>query len=79
MKLKSVKSDYQKCQFEQYTRIGPPVQTRADFESTNPDPIQNNHTNNHKIKINTKLNQINMIEKSEYVSKYVFQERGVTT
>ena len=46
-------------------------------ESTIPDPIQNNHTNNHKKnKYKNKLK--NMIERSEYVSKYVFQERGVT-
>ena len=44
----------------------------------NPDPIQNNNTNNLKIKTNTKLNQRYMIEKSEYISKYVFREQGVT-
>jgi len=38
----------------------------------NPNPIPNNNTNNHKTKTNIKLNQRNMIEKSEYVSKYVF-------
>ena len=61
LKLKSVKSDYQKGKIEQCTRIEPPVQTKADSESTNPDPIQNNHTNNYKIKTNIKLNQRNMI------------------
>ena len=50
----------------------------AEFESTNLEPIQNNCTNNHKTKTNTKTKSKNMIEKSEYVSKYVFQERGVT-
>ena len=33
LKLKLVKSDYQKCQFEQCTRFGSPVQTRADSDS----------------------------------------------
>ena len=31
---------------EQFTRIGFPVQTRADPEFTNPDPRQNDHINN---------------------------------
>ena len=37
-----------------YTMIGSQVQTRVDSEPTNPDPIQSNRTNNHKIKTNTK-------------------------
>ena len=51
-----VKSDNREDQIEQYTRIGFSVQTRADFESTNPNPIQNDHINNHKIKTNMEIN-----------------------
>ena len=72
MKLKSAKSEYRKDQIKQYTRIGTPVQPRADSESTNLDSIQNNRTNNHKTKINIKTKLKNTIKKSEYVSKYVF-------
>ena len=77
MKLNSVKFEYQKDQIEKYIRIRFPVQTRADSESMNQDPKQNNHINNHK-KINTGSISKNMIEKFEYVSKYEFRERGVT-
>ena len=35
-----------KYPIEQYSRIELPVHTRADFESTNPDPPQNDHINN---------------------------------
>ena len=73
-----IKSDYRKNQIEQYIRIGSPVQTEADSESTNQDPKQNNNIDNHKIKTNTESKSKNTIEKSEYVSKYVFWERGVT-
>jgi len=58
--------------------IGSPVQIRIDSESTNPDSMQNNRTNKHKAKINTKSKLKNTIKKSEHVSKYVFRERGVT-
>ena len=40
--------------------------------------MQNSHINNYKIKINMGSKLKNMIEKSECVSKYIFQERGVT-
>ena len=40
----TVKSDCRKDQIEQYTKIGSPVQIRADSESMNSDPIQNNRT-----------------------------------
>ena len=78
MKLKSVKSDYQKDQIEQYPRIGSPIQTRADSEFTNPDPKQNIHINNSYYKTNTGSESKNTIEKSEYVTKYVFRDWGVT-
>ena len=71
--LKPVKSDYRKDQIKQCTRIVSPVQIRADTESMNPDPMQNNRIINHKIKTNTKSKSKNMIKKSEYVSKYVFR------
>ena len=52
--------------------------TRADSESTNPDPMQNDRINIHKTKTITGSKLRNTIEKSEYATKYVFQERGVT-
>ena len=61
-----------KAQIEKYIRNRSPIQTRTDSESKNLDPIQNNHTNNHKTKINIQLNQRIMIEESEYVYKYIF-------
>ena len=67
-----------KDQIEQYPWIGSPVQTRADSESTNPDPMQNNHINNHKTKIITESKSKNTIKKSKYVSKYVFRGWGIT-
>ena len=78
MKLKLVKFDYRKDQIEKYTKIGFPVHTRADSKSTNSDPMQNDSINIHKTKINMESKSKNMIKKSEHVSKYVFQERGVT-
>jgi len=78
LKLKPVKKfDYWKEQIEQYIRIGSPIQTK--LESTNPDPMKNNHINNHKIKTNTKSKSKNTIKKLEYVSKYVFRECDVTS
>ena len=65
-------------QIEQYIRIKSLVQTRVDSEFTNPDPIQNNCTNNHKTKINIKTKSKNTIKKSKYVAKCVFWEQGVT-
>ena len=62
MKLKSVKSDYRKDQFEKYIRIRSLVQTRADSESTNSDPMQNDRRNTHKIKTNTESKLKNMID-----------------
>ena len=53
LKIKSVKSDYRLEQIEQYTRIRSLIQTRADSESMNPDPMKNNSINNHKIKTNS--------------------------
>ena len=78
MKIKLIKSDYRKDLIDQYTRIGSPVQTRVDSEFTNPDPRQKDQINNHKTEINTGSKSKNTIKKSEYVSKYVFWERGVT-
>ena len=69
MKLKSVKSDYQKNQIEQYTKIGSPVQTRADSEPMNPDPMQNDRINIHKTKINTGSNSKKNDRESEYIIK----------
>ena len=40
--------------------------------------MQNDRINIHKIKINVESNLKNMTEKSKYVTKYVFRERGVT-
>ena len=76
--MKSIKSNYRKDQIESYTRIGSPVQTKADSKFTNPNPVQNNHINNRKTKINTGSKLKNMIKKYEYATKYVFRERGVT-
>ena len=73
MKLKSIKSDHRKDQIEQYTMIGSSVQTRADFKSTNPDPIQNNRINNHETKTIIESKLKNMTKKSKYVTKYVFR------
>ena len=50
----------------------------ADSEFKNPDPMQNDHINNHKTKTNTESKSKNMIEKSEYATKYVFRKRSVT-
>jgi len=78
LKLKLVKSGYQKYQIDQYTGIGSPIQTRADSESRNLDPNTKRWYNNHKIKLNMRENQKNMFKKSEYISKYAFQKQGVT-
>ena len=44
----------------------------------NPNPMQNNRRNNHKIKRYTGSKSKNTIKKSEYVTKYIFPEQGVT-
>ena len=54
LKLKLIKFIYLKDQIEQYTRMGSPVQTWANSESTNSDPMQNNHINNHRTRKNIK-------------------------
>ena len=51
MKLKLVKSDYQKGQIGRYNDIGFPVQVRADSRSENPDLIPNN-IGNHNLNTN---------------------------
>ena len=55
-----------------------PSSDRADSEFTNPDPMQNDHINNHKIKTNTRSKSKNTIGKFEYATKYVFRVWGVT-
>ena len=40
--------------------------------------MPNDHITIHKIKINTESKSKNMIKKSEYATKYVFREQGVT-
>ena len=55
MKLKSIKSDYQKGQIMQYAGIGLPVGVRADSKIENPDLIPNN-ISNHNSKTNIEEN-----------------------
>jgi len=57
--------------------IGSPVQTRADSESANSDPMQNDCINNYKTKTNTGSKSKNTIENLKH-NKYIFQEWGVT-
>ena len=52
MKLKSVKSDYQKGQIGQHAGIGLLVQVSTDSRSENPNPTYNN-ISNHNPKLNT--------------------------
>ena len=76
MKLKSVKTDYKKDQIEQYTKVGSPDQIRADSESTNPDPMQDNHIIYHKIKqIWEVIRKIQLKNLNTYLSMYF--ENGV--
>jgi len=51
LKLKSVKSDYQKGQIGQHASFGFSVRVRADSRSETTDPIHNN-ISNHKLNIN---------------------------
>ena len=74
MKLKSVKSDFQKGQIRQFASIGFPVRVRADSRSENPDPIPNN-IGNHNLNTN---NETKRLKNSGHASEYVSRERGVT-
>jgi len=58
LKLKLIKSDYQKDQIKYYTRIGSPVQTKADSKFMNPDPIQNDRINVRNKNTESKLENI---------------------
>jgi len=44
----------------------------------NPDLMQNDHINIHKIKTNMENKSKNKNKKLEYASQYVFREQGVT-
>ena len=55
MKLKSIKSDYQKGQIGLQAGIGFPVRVRADSRSGDPDSIPDN-ISNHNLKISTRRN-----------------------
>jgi len=65
-------------QIEEYTMIGPSAQARAGSESTNPKSNKNNRVKNswYRIKYRKQIEKYD--RKSEYATKYVFQERGIT-
>ena len=62
MKLKSIKSDYQKGQIRRYAGIRFTVRVRADSKTENPDPIPNNMSN-HNLKTNTGRKLNNTVKK----------------